>query len=38
MIIFGSILTTFDVSFIFKAAEAVSKIGSSLKSNHHKQI
>ncbi len=38
MIILGLILTTFDVSLIFEAAGAVSKIGSSLKSNHHKQI
>jgi hypothetical protein len=35
MIIFESTLTTFEASFIFEAAGAVSKIGSSLKSNHH---
>ncbi len=38
MIIFESTLTTFEASSIFEAAEAVAKIGSSLKSNHHKQI
>jgi hypothetical protein len=38
MIIFESILTTFIVSIIFEAAEAVAKIGLSLKSNHHKQV
>ena len=30
------ILTTFEASFIFKAAEV--KIGSSLKPNHHDQV
>jgi hypothetical protein len=38
MIIFDLTLTTFEASFIFEAAGAVSKIGSSLKSNHHWQI
>jgi hypothetical protein len=39
MIIFESTLTTFEAGFIFfEAAGAVSKIGSSLKSNHHWQI
>ncbi len=38
MIIFESTLTTFEASIIFEAAGAVSKIDSSLKSNHHWQI
>ncbi len=39
MIIFESILTTFEVSIIFWGIWAVLKIGSSnLKPNHHKQI
>ncbi len=38
MIIFGSISTTFDLSFVFEAAGAVSKIGSSLKSNHYSKF
>jgi hypothetical protein len=39
MIIFKSVLTTFDVSFVyFEAARAVGNIGSSLKSNHNWQI
>jgi hypothetical protein len=36
MIIFELILTTFEA--FFKAAGAVAKIGSSLKSNHHREI
>jgi hypothetical protein len=36
--IFESALTIFEASFIFEAAGAVSKIGLSLKSNHHWQI
>jgi hypothetical protein len=32
MIIFESLLTTFEASFIFEAAGAVAKIGSRLKS------
>jgi len=35
MIIFGSILTTFE---FLEAAGAVLKNGSSLKSNHHREI
>jgi hypothetical protein len=36
MIIFESILTTFEVSIIFfEAAGGVTKVGSSLKLNHH---
>jgi hypothetical protein len=38
MIIFESILTTFEASFIFEAAGAVAKIDSSLILNHYKQI
>ena len=34
MIIFKSILTTFEASIIFKAAGAVVEIDSSLKPNH----
>jgi len=37
-IIFESPLMTFELSIIFEAAEAVSKFGSSLKQNNHKQI
>jgi len=33
MIIFESLLTTFEVSVIFEAPETVSKIGLSLKPN-----
>jgi len=36
MIIFKSLLTTFELSVIFKAAGA--KVGSSLKPNHHNQV
>ncbi len=36
MIIFMSILTTYEASFIFWGS--LGKNGSSLKSNHHKQI
>ena len=32
-IIFGSLMTTFELSSIFEASETVAKIGSSLKSN-----
>jgi len=35
---FGSILTTFELSSFLEAAGAVLKIGSSLKSNHHQEI
>jgi hypothetical protein len=39
MIIFELTLTTFEGAFLFfEAAGAVSKIGSSLKLNHHWQI
>jgi hypothetical protein len=38
MIIFESILTTFEPSSIFKAAGTVAKFGMSLKLNQHKQI
>ena len=38
MIIFESTLTTFEASVSFEAARAVAKMGSSLKSIHHKQI
>jgi len=38
MIIFGLILTTFELSIIFKPAGAVLEIGSSLKPNHHCEI
>jgi hypothetical protein len=38
MIIFESILTTFEVSFIVEAAAAVAKIGWSLKVNSYKKI
>jgi hypothetical protein len=37
MIIFESTLTTYQASFL-EAAEAVVKIGFSLKSNHYNQI
>jgi hypothetical protein len=38
MIIFKSILTPFEAWSIFWAVGAVSKIGLSLKPDHHKQI
>ncbi len=38
MIIFVSILTTFDLSNVFEVAGAVVKIGSSLKPNHYEQL
>ncbi len=38
IISFESLLTTFEVSVIFEAAWALSKIGSSLKLNHRSQI
>jgi hypothetical protein len=38
IIIFESLLTTFEWRVIFEVAEAVVKIGSSLKPNHPKQI
>jgi len=38
MIIFGLILTSFELSSILEAAGAVLTIGSSLKSNHHWKI
>jgi hypothetical protein len=38
MIIFGSILTTFESRCILEAAGAVLIIGSSLKPNHHWEI
>ncbi len=39
MIIFESISTTFEANFFFfKAAGALAKIGSSLKSNHYRPI
>jgi len=38
MIIFESILSTFESILVLEAAGAVMKIGSSLKSNLHKKI
>ena len=38
MIIFESFLTTFEAGSIFEAAGAVTKIGSSIKSNHHNKV
>ena len=38
MIIFESILTTFEASVIFEAAGAVAKIYLSLKPDHQRQI
>jgi len=38
MIIFGSILNTFESSSILEAAGAVFKIGLSPKSNHYQEI
>ncbi len=38
MIIMESILFTFIVTSFLEAAGVVAEIGSSLKSNHHKQI
>jgi len=38
MIIFELILTTFEASIIFEAAEVEVKMGSSLKPNRHKPI
>jgi len=38
MIIFGLILTNFELCSIFGGSWAVLKIGSSLKSNQHKEI
>jgi len=38
MIIFESLLTTFEVSFIFEAAGTVVKVGLSLKPDHSNQI
>ena len=35
MVIFESVLTTFEAASFFKAAGAVLKIGLSLKSNYH---
>jgi hypothetical protein len=34
MLLFESILTTFEESYIFEATAAVAKIGLRLKSNH----
>jgi hypothetical protein len=38
MIIFESILTTFEASFIFPGSWGSRQIGLSLKLNHRKQI
>jgi len=38
MSIFDSLLAIFEASIIFKAAWALSKIGSSLKPNRNKQV
>ncbi len=38
MIIFESILTTFELNIVLKAAGEIVQIGLSLKSNHHEQI
>ncbi len=38
MLVSRLFLTTFEANFVFEAAGAEVKIGSSLKSNHHKQI
>jgi hypothetical protein len=38
MIIFNPSFTTFEASYFFDAAGAAPKIGSSLKSIHHRQI
>ena len=38
MIISESLLTTFEVSSVFKAVGAVAKIDLSLKSNLYKQV
>ena len=38
MIIFESLLTTFEASYILEAAGGVVKIGKSLKSNQHNQV
>jgi len=38
MIIFESILTIWESSLVFEAAEAVLKMGSSLKPNHLNQV
>ena len=38
MIIFESLLTTFEVSVIFEADGAVAKISSNLKPNQYKQV
>ena len=38
MIIFASILTTFNVSNIFWETQALPEIGMSLKQNHHTQV
>jgi len=39
VIIFGSILTAYELSIIFLEADgAVLKIGRSLKPNHHQEI
>ena len=35
MIILESLLTTYEASVTYEAAEAVVKISSSLKPNHH---
>ncbi len=38
MIIFESILTTFMWVSFYEVARTVAQIGSSFKSNHHKQM
>ena len=38
MIIYDSLLTTFEAIKIFDATGAVEKTGSSLKPNHHNEV
>ena len=38
IIIFDTLLTTFDTNLFFKAAGKIAKIGSSLKPNHHNKV
>ncbi len=38
MIILESLMIDIEESYIFEVADAVVKIGSSLKLNHHEQI
>ena len=38
MIIYESLLTTFEAIVIFETAEAVVEIGLSFNANHHNQV